>query len=129
MATTVSSVDAVIRDASQPNDPRQRCPLVLGGLDYRGVTDTVTNLNLRATPTAWYVAFSISLALLSLLLVCLVYLLATGVGVWGNNNTVSWGFPIINFVFWVGIGHVGLGCGGVGCRVRGLGVLVCVGVG
>ncbi len=45
--------------------------------------------------------------LLSLLVVTLIYLFTTGVGVWGNNNTVSWGFPIINFVFWVGIGHAG----------------------
>ena len=33
--------------------------------------------------------------------------MATGVGVWGNNQPVAWGFPIINFVFWVGIGHAG----------------------
>jgi molybdopterin-containing oxidoreductase family membrane subunit len=35
------------------------------------------------------------------------YLILTGVGVWGNNNPVMWGFPIVNFVFWVGIGHAG----------------------
>lgn len=107
MATTLNSLDSVSQSAVQVNDPRERCPLVLGGLDCRGVTDTVTRLNLRPTPTAWYIAFSIALTLLSLLLVCLGYLLTTGVGVWGNNNTVSWGFPIINFVFWVGIGHAG----------------------
>ena len=35
------------------------------------------------------------------------YLVTTGVGVWGNNQPNSWGFPIVNFVFWVGIGHAG----------------------
>ena len=35
------------------------------------------------------------------------YLIITGVGVWGNNNPVMWGWPIVNFVFWVGIGHAG----------------------
>ncbi len=50
---------------------------------------------------------AVSLSLLSLLIVTILYLLMTGVGVWGNNNTVSWGFPIVNFVFWVGIGHAG----------------------
>ena len=34
-------------------------------------------------------------------------LLADGTGVWGNNNPVNWGWPIVNFVFWVGIGHAG----------------------
>ena len=37
----------------------------------------------------------------------IAYLLLTGVGVWGNNQPVAWGFPIVNFVFWVGIGHAG----------------------
>ena len=95
------------QSSSQVNDPRSRVPLVLGDNNFTTVTDTVTELALRKTPTAWYIAFSISLTLLSLLVVTLVYLLTTGVGVWGNNNTVSWGFPIINFVFWVGIGHAG----------------------
>ena len=35
------------------------------------------------------------------------YLIATGVGVWGNNAPVFWAWPIVNFVFWVGIGHAG----------------------
>ena len=71
------------------------------------MTDLVTRIALRETPTMWYVAMAVSLSLLSLLIVTVGYLLTTGVGVWGNNNTVSWGFPIVNFVFWVGIGHAG----------------------
>ena len=105
VSTTTS--EAVASSSRQINDPRTRVPLVLGDNNFTTVTDKVTALALRPTPRAWYVAFSISLTLLSLLLVTLVYLLTTGVGVWGNNNTVSWGFPIINFVFWVGIGHAG----------------------
>jgi molybdopterin-containing oxidoreductase family membrane subunit len=31
----------------------------------------------------------------------------TGIGAWGNNIPVAWAFDIINFVFWVGIGHAG----------------------
>ena len=37
----------------------------------------------------------------------LIYLVSTGVGVWGNNNPVNWGWAIVNFVFWIGIGHAG----------------------
>lgn len=91
----------------QKYDPTSRTALVLGNHDFTSVTDLVTDINLRRTPPMWYVAFAISLSLLSLFVVTIGYLLVTGVGVWGNNNTVSWGFPIINFVFWVGIGHAG----------------------
>jgi hypothetical protein len=91
----------------QAYDPRERATLVLGEHDFTTVTDSIAGIALGKTPTMWYVAMSVSLSLLSLLVVTIGYLLLTGVGVWGNNNTVSWGFPIINFVFWVGIGHAG----------------------
>lgn len=91
----------------QAYDPRERAALVLGEHDFATVTDSIADIALGKTPTMWYVAMSVSLSLLSLLVVTIGYLLLTGVGVWGNNNTVSWGFPIINFVFWVGIGHAG----------------------
>jgi molybdopterin-containing oxidoreductase family membrane subunit len=34
-------------------------------------------------------------------------LLMTGIGIWGNNVPVGWAFDIINFVWWIGIGHAG----------------------
>ncbi|MGI9455920.1 MAG: NrfD/PsrC family molybdoenzyme membrane anchor subunit [Aeoliella sp.] len=106
MNTPLQSVSAG-PSPKQANDPRQRAPLVLGDNDFTTVTDKVTSLAFKPTPAAWYIAFAVSLTLLSLLFVSLWYLITTGVGVWGNNNTISWGFPIINFVFWVGIGHAG----------------------
>ncbi len=108
MATVITtSTLAVPREDLQLYDPRERAPLVLDGHDFRSVTELVTDINLRPTPPMWYVAFAFSVSLLSMFVVTIAYLLLTGVGVWGNNNTVSWGFPIINFVFWVGIGHAG----------------------
>jgi molybdopterin-containing oxidoreductase family membrane subunit len=109
----VAHVGDVANAAGQPprnntgDDPRQREPLVLGDLDFRGVTDTVTGLALRKTPLTWWIAFFIALGLLQLLPITLFCLIFTGVGVWGNNRPVMWGFPIVNFVFWVGIGHAG----------------------
>ena len=41
------------------------------------------------------------------LMVALTYLLAKGIGIWGNNIPVGWAFDIINFVWWIGIGHAG----------------------
>ena len=87
--------------------PGQRAPLVLGGRDFTAVTDVVTDVNLKPAPLGWYIGFAVALGLLSIYVLSVAYLLTTGVGVWGNSNNTSWGFPIVNFVFWVGIGHAG----------------------
>ncbi|MBZ0237071.1 MAG: polysulfide reductase NrfD [Deltaproteobacteria bacterium] len=67
---------------------------------------------LLGTPTrrggrGWRLAFGISGALTLLLVVCIVHTVSTGIGVWGNNIPVAWAFGIINFVWWIGIGHAG----------------------
>jgi molybdopterin-containing oxidoreductase family membrane subunit len=90
------------------DDPTRRAPLVLSGLDFAGVTDTVCRIAERPRPPrGWYIAFGVSVALTGVLLAMIVYLIGTGIGVWGINAPVGWGFAIINFVFWVGIGHAG----------------------
>ena len=53
------------------------------------------------------IGFLISFVLLQWLGICILYLIYTGVGVWGNRSPIFWGWPIVNFVFWVGIGHAG----------------------
>ncbi len=89
-------------------DPTRRAPLVLNHHDFGSVTDEVCWVNESPKPPlAWYITFVISLSLLGMLGGLIMYLFATGVGVWGNQNPVMWGFPIVNFVFWVGIGHAG----------------------
>ena len=55
----------------------------------------------------WRIAFAIAGALTLLLFGCIAYTVATGIGVWGNNVPVAWAFGIINFVWWIGIGHAG----------------------
>ncbi len=78
------------------------------GAYFRDVTDTVCDIVERPKmPRAWYIALGIALSLLALLGVSLFRLLTTGVGIWGNDNTTGWAWPIVNFVFWVGIGHAG----------------------
>jgi molybdopterin-containing oxidoreductase family membrane subunit len=90
------------------DDPTRRAPLVLNHRSFRDVTDTVTNYTLSRPDWFWIFAF---LTFGGLTGVCLfgmiLYLFLTGVGVWGNNVPVAWGFDIINFVFWIGIGHAG----------------------
>ncbi len=89
------------------DDPRARPPLILGERTFTSITDQVADLATRPTRLAWYIGFGFSLSLLGLLGVTVGYLILTGVGVLGNNIPVAWGFPIVNFVFWVGIGHAG----------------------
>ncbi len=85
-----------------------RAPLVLGCRDFHDVTHGVCRVNeAPKAPLAWWVAFSIALSFVGLLGVCVLYLIVTGVGVWGLNNPVMWAFDITNFVWWVGIGHAG----------------------
>lgn len=63
---------------------------------------------LETKPTkGWYIAMSISLTMLLIGAVSLGWTFYKGVGVWGVNQPVGWGFDIVNFVFWVGIGHAG----------------------
>jgi len=103
---TTLPIDNPIDELS--DDPRQRPPLVLNHHEFGTVTTEILRANeAKKPPMAWYIAFVISFSLMSFLGLLVVYLVVTGVGVWGNNNPVMWGFPIVNFVFWVGIGHAG----------------------
>ncbi len=90
------------------DDPNRRAPLVIGANDITTVTDKVCGIVEAPKPTrGWYVALGISMFFLGILGAMIVYLVLEGVGVWGVNNPAAWGFAIINFVFWVGIGHAG----------------------
>jgi molybdopterin-containing oxidoreductase family membrane subunit len=90
------------------DDPARRAPLVLGHRDFGSVTAKICSVNeAPRPPKAWYIAMAISSLLLGMLGVLIVYLVFTGVGVWGNQRPVMWAFPIVNFVFWIGIGHAG----------------------
>lgn len=89
-------------------DPDVRPPLMSGKNTLGSITEQVASLAERQKPPrAWYIAFAISSSLTVMLFGLIGYLIVTGVGVWGNNAPVAWGWPIVNFVFWVGIGHAG----------------------
>jgi molybdopterin-containing oxidoreductase family membrane subunit len=88
--------------------PGRRAPLVLGGHDYTSVTQVVCDVaEAPKPPLAWYIAFTISTSATALFLGLAGYLVSKGIGVWGNNAPVFWAWDIVNFVFWVGIGHAG----------------------
>ncbi len=76
--------------------------------DYgdRELTDTIL-APLWKTPRAWYWLVA-GTGLGAIAFVSLIaYTMVTGIGVWGNNIPVAWAFAIINFVWWIGLGHAG----------------------
>ena len=82
-------------------------PLVTGGKKYAQVDQDIC-LHTEQFPTRrWWIAFAIALSLLGLLVFSLINLFYVGVGVVGTNSPVGWGTFIVNFVFWIGIGHAG----------------------
>jgi Ni/Fe-hydrogenase subunit HybB-like protein len=75
---------------------------------YASVTDKISTVVLtRRIRPGWLLLLSFAFLLVSLLLIAVSYLLARGVGIWGVNVPVAWGFAITNFVWWIGIGHAG----------------------
>src|SRR5262249_35189787 len=83
-------------------------PVIEPGHTFASVTDKISAIVLtHRTPRFWYVGFGVSFILVLVLLFGTAYLLTMGVGVWGINIPVGWGFAIVNFVWWIGIGHAG----------------------
>jgi len=83
-------------------------PVVAPGHTYATVTDKISAIVLtEGTRKSWWLGFLIAFGLLMLLNLGVGYLLYYGVGVWGINIPVGWGFAIVNFVWWIGIGHAG----------------------
>jgi molybdopterin-containing oxidoreductase family membrane subunit len=78
------------------------------GLSFQSITEAISSIVLRReTHPGWLGAFGFSSTLVLVFTVVVVYLLAVGVGIWGINIPVAWGFAITSFVWWIGIGHAG----------------------
>ena len=81
--------------------------LVLGRKSRSEITELIAK-PLDEFPTLrWWIAILITSSLLVFGFACIGWTFYQGIGVWGNNNPVGWGFDIVNFVFWIGIGHAG----------------------
>ncbi len=95
-------------DTSVKKRGAAKAPFIEPGHTFGSITDKISSIVLtRKTPIFWFVGFGISFMLLSLLMVAVAYLVFEGIGIWGVNMPVAWGFAIINFVWWIGIGHAG----------------------
>src|SRR2546421_12959 len=80
-----------------------------GAQSFRRIDDTIGSVvfNQRRHPFSWFVVFGVAFLFVNILMLALTWLLVRGVGIWGINIPIGWGFAIINFVWWIGIGHAG----------------------
>jgi len=78
------------------------------GHSYATVTDKIASIVLtRPTSIGWLAGFGIAFTLMMVLVGSIAWLITKGVGIWGINIPIGWGFAIVNFVWWIGIGHAG----------------------
>jgi molybdopterin-containing oxidoreductase family membrane subunit len=83
-------------------------PVIDEGHSLGSVSDKIAGIVLkRKTTLGWILGFLVSFSLLQALMAAATWLFVKGVGVWGINIPVGWGFAIVNFVWWIGIGHAG----------------------
>src|SRR5213596_826748 len=86
----------------------KQAPVIEPGYTFGTVTDKISSIVLtRPTSNGWFVGFGIAFLISMGLLYAVGYLFLKGVGIWGVNIPVGWGFAIVNFVWWIGIGHAG----------------------
>jgi molybdopterin-containing oxidoreductase family membrane subunit len=85
-----------------------RPPVIGPGYTFSSVTDKISAIVLtRPASKRWWLGFAVAFLLVMVLHYAIAYLLVVGVGIWGVNVPVGWGFAIVNFVWWIGIGHAG----------------------
>ncbi len=86
----------------------QRAPVIEPGHTFHTIGEKVSNIVLkRPISLGWIFGFLVMFSLMNVLLLALGYLFLKGTGIWGITIPIGWGFAIINFVWWIGIGHAG----------------------
>ncbi len=98
--------------------PFPRATLVENNRSFGWVTDKICGIIEGKTPTWWWVCFILACFVASFTVAGITYLVAAGVGVWGHANPVNWAWDIVNFVFWIGIGHAGTLISAILCLLR-----------
>jgi Ni/Fe-hydrogenase subunit HybB-like protein len=88
-------------------DPLEGAPVLVGRPGDRQLTETLFAPVWGETKKGWLALFTVCLALTGLLFSAIGYTFYKGIGAWGNNIPVAWAYDIINFVWWIGIGHAG----------------------
>src|SRR5258708_37865865 len=83
-------------------------PVIEAGHTFGSVPDKISSIVLtRPTSTGWFIGFGVGFLLTMMMLFAIGYLVVKGTGIWGITIPIGWGFAIVNFVWWIGIGHAG----------------------
>jgi Ni/Fe-hydrogenase subunit HybB-like protein len=86
----------------------RQAPVIEPGHTFATITDKISSIVLtRPVSNGWLVGFGVTFLITMMLLYAIGYLVLRGVGIWGVNIPIGWGFAIVNFVWWIGIGHAG----------------------
>jgi Ni/Fe-hydrogenase subunit HybB-like protein len=101
------SAHATLVKVPAPPVELERLPLVTNQRSTAWISDQVAGIIEGKTPLWWWIAFVPSVIACLVMVTMIIYQISTGVGVWGNSHPVMWGWDIINFVWWIGIGHAG----------------------
>jgi molybdopterin-containing oxidoreductase family membrane subunit len=117
-STIAESADApeILKEVKPVDYPVR--PLVENNRSFSWVTEKICSIVEERTPLWWWIAFVVAAVTASFTLMGLTYLVTTGVGVWGLNSPVNWGWAIVNFVFWIGIGHAGTLISAILCLLK-----------
>ena len=95
-------------DDQTPVTVGSMAPVIEPGYTFATVTDKISSIVLtRPTTNGWFIGFGVTFLLTMMMLYAIGYLFIRGIGIWGVNSPVGWGFAIVNFVWWIGIGHAG----------------------
>jgi molybdopterin-containing oxidoreductase family membrane subunit len=108
METSSESNEVNRRAIEELSAAEPHVPILEPGHTFASITDKISSIVLaRRKRPGWFLGFALTFALVMMLLYSIGYLLVAGVGIWGVAVPVGWGFAIINFVWWIGIGHAG----------------------
>jgi molybdopterin-containing oxidoreductase family membrane subunit len=100
--------EATKETAQSRLNPMGTPPVIGPGHTFATITDKISSIVLRkGSPRGWIVGFGIAFLFTIIMLNTIAVLVLKGIGIWGNNVPVGWAFDIINFVWWIGIGHAG----------------------
>jgi len=97
----------------------RRVPVIAPGHTFSTITEKISNIVLsRPVSLGWIFGFLIVFSMMNMLMMALGYLFIKGTGIWGINIPIGWGFAIVNFVWWIGIGHAGTLISAILCLLR-----------
>src|SRR5215831_5637684 len=89
-------------------DQHAKQPILDPTYTFSSITEKISSIVLRrGVGWGWLVGFGIAFVLVLMLFASIGWLLVKGIGIWGVDIPVGWGFAIVNFVWWIGIGHAG----------------------